>query len=208
MCLIVHLPAGVVVTPKLDKVLNEAVFINSDGYGIMSYEHKRPVIHKGLDMDKGIEKFLSIPSKYPRAMHLRYGTHGPKSVKNCHPFPSHTWFMMHNGVFKEYAKDKDKSDSKLFAENFGRIILKYPPEDFEVFLQSYCGWDNRLLLMSDKGEFRRVGVWYEENGMWYSNILNLKDHTYLHSLKRLAPNEVKQIIKEDPDYILALISRS
>lgn len=207
MCLIMQVPAGKVIDQPLESILRTAGKGNPDGYGFMYFD-KKPIVEKGLATGVGINKFLQINPKFERAIHFRWGTHGATTLANCHPFPMHTWYMMHNGVFPEFAQDKTVSDSKMFAKHLGANLIRWKSVKLEEFLKTYCGWNNRLLLMSDVGKMTRIGVWHMEEGVWLSNTYSTSLFTLPTELKELSPESAKQFIVQNPNYVLSLIANT
>jgi predicted glutamine amidotransferase len=181
MCAIIETPAGVIMEAEK---LEAACDTNDDGYGVMYVDPETGILvaeqflfATGAEQAKHlIEKMAQLENVHA-VFHVRYGTHGTRSLENTHPFKvvskeecGRDIWLMHNGVINitsDDPADKDKSDTRIFAEYILRPMLLAAPglmmlHAFNQLVQEYCT-GSRLLLMNDLGQVARVGEW-QKNG--------------------------------------------
>lgn len=183
MCIILYNENG----KKLDKNRLETAYNNNPhGYGVMWNEGGRVNTVKGLcDFDQ-IWQLTKMLEGTTYALHFRWQTMGDISEARCHPFEVLTkdqhgldLVMMHNGTIFSLPKDKEKSDTQIFAERFSSKILEKDPEfKFDYFhkIDSAIGLHNKMIFMSsDNRTFfvnKNNGVNIE--GIWYSNTYSFE----------------------------------
>src|SRR5690606_9567304 len=120
--------------------LDAACDYNDDGFGYMYVdpETKELVVKKELFASsalaaRALDSLMDAHAGLDVVYHLRFGTHGARSIANVHPFQvlnkeehGRDVWMMHNGVINiksSAAEDKDKSDTVIFMEYIVRPIL-------------------------------------------------------------------------------------
>jgi predicted glutamine amidotransferase len=181
MCLIIHKPANVKV-PK--DVLQGALHLNEDGYGIMYAKDGKLTVEKSLKASWLVER-LSQLNDLELVIHLRMRTHGKVDLDNCHPFTvTDDIGMVHNGIIKDYG-DIDTSDTSEFVTTILKPMLStsseaYGSEAYTKVLERVIGTDNKMILMRSDGKVwslnRCLGLEY--NGVWLSNTYAWKVYTY------------------------------
>ena len=174
MCDILILPPKVNV--PYDKLEN-VVWNNPDGYGLLVHKQGNLVPHKELPQGgtdpKVIDKLLRDNEKYTRYLHLRWKTEGQISFDNCHPFLVYSdkdrdVYFMHNGTLYEYkakSQTDQRSDSRIFAEEILTPLLKstkgdYSSEIIKTTISKFWGLtgNNRGLIVSNKSDPLIIGL--------------------------------------------------
>ena len=101
MCLLTFLPPDV--QPDLSALINGAA-VNDDGHGFAVVTHGRLLVQHGMHAEAMIAAFAAARRAHPQGpalFHSRLGTHGARTVANCHPFPvggDDRTVIAHNGV--------------------------------------------------------------------------------------------------------------
>lgn len=180
MCILIHKPAGVTVEQEW---LEDFYRTNDDGFGFMYAEGGTLHIMKKTGT---VQQFVAAWNRVVDKeciVHLRMKTHGKIDYENTHPYPIITrkeggpiW-MAHNGVLRTgNSKDKDKSDTWHFINDFLRPLLKRDPHllqepAFCNLLEETIGDSNRFAFLDAAGRstiiHRAEGV--EWRDMWLSN---------------------------------------
>lgn len=175
MCLIIKKPANVAIGMAL---IEQAIFQNKDGWGIMWAENGAVNTVKGF----GIEELLAainLPSFCASEgfVHFRWGTSGLINDENCHPFRvTNNIYMMHNGVFNVTTPHKDMSDTWHFVKYYLRpMLVAYPTrfldsdwiKDLEYFVGS-----NKVVILNSDGNSGIVNekMWHKRDGLLLSNL--------------------------------------
>lgn len=183
MCIIIHKPAGKVIS---EKDIISAATRNSHGFGYMYYnaETKKVVAHKQLFKDpKDLLPFFKSQEHLEVVYHMRVRTQGATDQARCHPFQilsrkknAFDMFYMHNGTIHKVKEEGDESDTQAFVRQFLRPILKQKPAliktpAFQAMVTDYIGQYSKLVFMMDNGEIIKInekgGKTYD--GMWVSN---------------------------------------
>lgn len=197
MCIIMYAPSKVKI-PKND--LENAFEYNSDGAGVMYYDHDGNVHYKkGFDKFENLWKFWdSLDESLPRAVHCRIATSGKVSTKTCHPFPitekvedmgevegvSKNGCLMHNGIFQRYTPNNgmlcDYSDSMYYT---AKVI--YPIRDIimnEGVLRLLQDMTSRVLLFLPKFRILKFGSWEQDktDKFYASNDTYLDKYQYYY----------------------------
>lgn len=147
----------------------------------MGMAHELKEIYK-THLDMGI----------PFVFHLRNATAGDRVLENCHPYqvlsidnddPIDLW-MFHNGTMRNAWIDKSKSDSRNFAEDHLRGLLRERPsmlyeEGFRRFLATMI--ENNKLIFIDNRERVSVinhdlGSYHPSTGVWLSTKDNIQPY--------------------------------
>lgn len=192
MCLIVDRPAGVKF-PE-DK-LATAIEQNSDGWGFAIFDRGKVEIQKGFD-PKGTDpdvvlKKMDELKDHRVILHIRFKTHGPKRLENCHPFPiwydrpdnAYQVYLFHNGVLSDFGYDKEnRVDSDLFGQQVVKPLLERSAmfmgdancldDPFaKQVMTKYAGAGNRLVLVDTLGNVLHINKesGTEIEGSWCSN---------------------------------------
>ena len=110
----------------------------------------------------------------PFIIHFTIGTHGEKTVYNCHPFyVNKNLVFIHNGIIQGVGTDVKKSDTQLFNDK----VLKRLPKGWESndaireLISNYIGY-SKLVFLNVAGDVyivnEKLGNWLD--GIWYSNM--------------------------------------
>lgn len=180
MCLLCFVPPKE--WPK-KKHLKTACRNNPDGFGFAIAVGSEIIVRKSMDSNELIEEFYDLRSDNkdcPALFHARLATHGSKNLDNCHPFAvtgDEQIIMAHNGILPVLMdKDKVRSDTKIFAEDYMTKMGVESLDDqigFDI-IQEYCS-GNKLVFLNASNKLKYQ--WYivnETNGVyekkvWYSN---------------------------------------
>ena len=173
MCLLIVKPKGVVVPADNLRHANKR---NSHGIGMAWIEDG--VIHmwKALEaerIEEAVEKAAEL-EPFDAIIHLRFATHGEKTIDNVHPFfanEAQTVAMAHNGILR-IPTTKEISDSRMFANE---VLARFSDhwwrsEVVRVFVENGIGGDRVAILTVEDGPvvFNR-SRWSTEGGVLYSN---------------------------------------
>ncbi len=203
MCVIINNPSGKALSVAK---LYTAFVNNPHGVGIMWHEKGQVHTIKALMRFNDFMDLHEALIDVPHAIHFRWRTAGDTSDDRCHPFPVFTrerdgfdLYMMHNGTFNRFAgKDKEKSDTQLFAENLREGIQAWnrPLDVLHPMvlhkIGKTIGGGNKILFMGSGGLTSIVNSesgWFEtEDGpmtfhtfdgsgelTWYSNKYSFID---------------------------------
>lgn len=178
MCVIIALGADQ--TVPFGRLRN-AVLNNPHGFGIVTTDRGKLSVFKkfkeeGNDPEQVAKELDKRAKAEMRYLHLRYRTRGSNSKENTHPFTvfkrdGHHIEFMHNGTLTKNVNfsDTEKSDTRQFAENFLVPVLskwhgEKGPADIEdphleSWLESFFGYNNRGLLISNKLDPLFLGKW-------------------------------------------------
>ena len=181
MCLLTFFPAGVL--PDAAALLNGA-YLNDDGHGFAIVAGDRIIVRRGLDAERLVEAFATQRRQHrdgPALFHSRFGTHGDRSVDNCHPFPvggDPRTVLAHNGILPTIvrpSKGDPRSDTRIAAEDFlplfgplrlRRVRLRFErwmtPNNLMVILTVDRRFKQRAYILNEQ-----YGIW--DGGIWYSN---------------------------------------
>lgn len=178
---------------------------NRDGFGLCYVEGERTEdgklvrpgrikVVKSMGVASELKDiFQKHTSENPQAafiVHLRNATLGDKTEENCHPYQilsiddgdAIDLVMMHNGTIRDVQVDKAKSDSRNFAENHLRGLLRGRPsmmyeEGFRYFLCSLLG-TNKLMFMDNRERVSiinyELGSLHPATGIWMSTRDNVQ----------------------------------
>lgn len=167
---------------------------NNDGFGLAYVEGERNEqgklikpgrvkLVKSMGMAYELKEIFAkqLEKKVPFLFHLRNATAGEKNLENCHPYQILNiddgdpidLFMFHNGTMRNAWVQKDKSDSRCFAEIHLRGILRERPsmmyeDGFRYFLSTMID-GNKLMFLDNRervsiinyelGSIQPSGVW-------------------------------------------------
>lgn len=189
MCVIVHKERGKDLPS--DEIIGKCFGRNPDGSGILLHRKGTKVIeiHKGfmkVDDFKSALKDLNVDKDDDVVMHFRITTSGGTSQENCHPFPISTKVedlkalrinvsraFVHNGVLGSGDEKLKISDTQCFV----RDVMARPEvsdhlenEEVQKIIGNMAGNQRFFVADAEKDIFKRFGTWYEDNGLWYSNL--------------------------------------
>jgi len=192
MCLIIDRPAGIKF-PE-DK-LEAAIEQNSDGWGFAVFDRGKIEIIKGFDSNGTnpdvVMRKMDELKDHRLIVHLRFKTHGPKRLENCHPFP--IWYdrpdnayqvhLFHNGVISDFGYDREnRVDSDLFGQEIVKPLLErssmfmgeanaLSDPFLKKIITKYAGSGNRLVLVDTLGNVLHINKesGTEVEGSWCSN---------------------------------------
>lgn len=148
-------------------------YINTDYLGV-----KRIKVYKSMSFNSFYHKYeraVRLNPESPFLIHFRIATHGTVDKFNCHPFfINHNTVFIHNGIISGVTKDKEKSDTQMFNEEFlqhidATLLTKDGPVKrlIEKFVVG-----SKLVIMNVEGDVQiyneSSGNW--QDGCWYSNF--------------------------------------
>lgn len=190
MCVIVHKERGKDIPS--DEIIEKCFQKNPDGSGILLHRAgtKTLEIHKGymkLDDFKKVLKELNVNQDDDLIMHFRITTSGGTSPENCHPFPisnkvddlkstriNTTRGFVHNGVLGKGDDILKISDTQVFIKDIisrEEISDHLDNEEIQKIIKKFSDTGQRFFIAdAEKDLFKRFGIWYEDNGIWYSNL--------------------------------------
>ena len=177
MCIIMYAPSKVKISKEN---LKNAFEYNSDGAGVMYYDHQGNVHYKkGFDKFKNLWAFWdSLDDSLPRAVHCRIATSGKIATKTCHPFPitdkvenmgeaegiSENGCLMHNGIFSNYTPADGMKNSYSDSMYYTAKVI-YPLRDIimnEGVLRLLQEMTSRVLLFLPKFRILKFGSWEQD----------------------------------------------
>jgi hypothetical protein len=172
---------------------------NDDGFGWAIHCNDHIIVGRFMDAKEAIDTFMTFRELDPSRMsmfHARIGTHGSRSLLNCHPFvvpnehktearvPSHDGISVvtgtvlgHNGILPVNMPKHDfRSDTRFFVEE-------------ELPKRSRTLWDNewkvarlekwmsgsKFVVLTTEPQYKRGGyivngkLGHWEDGTWWSN---------------------------------------
>ncbi len=138
---------------------------NKDGAGVAwAYDNKLHLEKGFFTFDDFWKAYKQIPNDAPLLCHFRKSTHGPRDIKNCHPWRiDENHALIHNGILKfviEMLKPIFKHNPRMWQEPWMKTLL-----------ENYIGIGNKCAILSNMGEYlilrEEHGIW--DNGVWYSN---------------------------------------
>jgi glutamine amidotransferase len=172
LCIAIVAPAGKVVEPQTLVTCNSG---NPDGAGFAYIKDGKVELSKGFfKIGEFIPAYQKIAEQYgkdnPMLIHFRIATEGKINKANCHPFRIKGGALIHNGMLWGTAGglEAEFSDTRTFATRMHNElrydVVKASIEELTQAVQ----W-NKLAMLYDNGEYVRIGKWYEDQGIWYSN---------------------------------------
>lgn len=195
MCVIIIKQKGKQVPQEVAKT---SARINRDGLGIIWLDTFEVTYHKSSE-------YKLLNTERPFIAHFRYATIGAINKENTHPFRcgnnKQEWLMM-NGTIRGLG-NFHKSDSRILAENLGRI----PRHKWKKELEQY---DSRFVTINTHSRTYQIynkDLWIQKDGVWYSKDNVLEDnlvavygtlkkgysnyHSYLTKSKHIGKGETK-----------------
>src|SRR5919197_328019 len=117
----------------------------------------------------------------PALFHSRFGTHGKRTIDNCHPFPiggDNRTVMAHNGILPavvQPAKGDPRCDTRIAAEDFLPLLGPLRARRTRLRLQQWMTPRNKIVILTVDQRFKdrayilneEAGIW--DGGIWYSN---------------------------------------
>jgi len=190
MCIIIAKKRGVEYG-DISESIRESAYFNSDGGGFALKRDGEQIImlDKGFfDAEVLIKKLetLKIKENDELMIHLRFATHGPANMRNCHPFVVHhdreearlisgmveDMVVTHNGVLNKYTFDTDVvSDTcnfvtKLMGNKHVKNMVRETPETFEDLFEDSIEGDKLAIMYPDKEMYLvNEHKFIEENGV-------------------------------------------
>ena len=152
---------------------------NLDGGGFVYLnEDEEFVIHKALKLDELKTLWKEHHDKHgdysPFLLHFRAASQGDVTLENCHPFlPNPKTALIHNGTIYKVSSTKEKSDTRVFAEEF----LSKLPHNFlanksiMTMMDDFLGKNNKIAFLSNDGKFSITNLsdWKLHNDVHFSN---------------------------------------
>lgn len=172
MCIALVVPAGKIVKSE---TLVECFNGNPHGMGMAYINNGKVEMSKGFfKIGEFIPAYKEKAARFgdynPMLLHFRIATQGKINGQNCHPFPIKGGALVHNGSLwhKRGGITLEKSDTREFAErmynNLSYDVVKAALPEISEALE----W-NKIAMLYDDGRYIRLGKWYEDDGIWYSN---------------------------------------
>jgi hypothetical protein len=162
----------------LDTIQNEKYY-NKDGSGIAYIEDNKIMILKSFDYDVIESKVRELEDTNKRfIVHFRMTTAGTNSIENIHPFKiNDNLVMFHNGTIKAFKGNKDKSDTRLFAEYLRGLgvetlqdIITIKADIIQLIGTTY----DKLVFMDNLGNIEIIndylGTYSEQGNLWSSSV--------------------------------------
>ena len=182
MCLLTKQDAGTIFD---DNFLIGVYSANPDGIGVMWAE--KDVLYTVKHVPKDFAEFKAFFDEHINGRectwHARWRTHGDINTEMVHPYEvlsqeeGYPLYLMHNGVLHTgNAKDKTKSDTWHFIQDYLRPMLLKNPEffltdAFKDLIENFIGDGNKFALLDAYGN--RVTIneqeFVEYNGALLSN---------------------------------------
>lgn len=176
MCIAIAKPAGMAITKK---ILKQCFDSNPDGAGFCVEIDGKLVINKGYFT---FEDFYAayLPYEELKALiHFRIRTHGQTDAENCHPFfITDNVAFIHNGIISDVPHHKDKSDTRMFKEqyllpivqNYGQQALTSPI--ISRLIEKFIGGSKFVFMVKGQEDFiiynKSMGNLSKEQ-IWFSN---------------------------------------
>lgn len=183
MCMLSYIPPNV--QPDAAELFNGADQ-NPDGHGWAIVDAARKVIsiQKFMNADQAVETFIAARKSNatgPALFHSRIATSGLVDITGVHPFrvgDDNRTVVGHNGILFHPAKGSRRSDTRIFAEDV--MPLRFANLDRSKTmrkLQRYCGYGNKLVILTVNPLRQRhgyivnekAGYWSGKSGAWHSN---------------------------------------
>lgn len=176
MCLALFRPrGGSVLTFDL---FRHAAQAHPHGMGAMfaTPDTKLRVVHELSDVDRFFHALAEAnDGRWPLAVHFRQATHGTKTIDNCHPFLIQDGLLgvMHNGVISRVENHKERSDTRIFAEEYLECLGAewYRSKNGVKMVSDFVGFNNKLIVLDAHGNHAIINesAGVIEDGVWYSN---------------------------------------
>lgn len=228
MCIIIVKNSGIDLPDK--EILKRCWNKNPHGAGFMFNNNNKIIIKKGfMSYENFYENLLRNDKQYRLknqsvVFHFRISTSGLIDKGNCHPYPltNDSIYLRktnlrcsigiaHNGIIQEYNhKDSVLNDTQLFIKNIIYDLISntkigyYKSEVFKKIMESMID-DSRLAIMNGNGEVVKIGRWYEENGLFFSNIgykNNSEVRTSIQKKIKLFDNELKYFDNDENGFFI------
>lgn len=189
MCVIVHKERGKDLPSS--EVIEKCFRRNPDGSGILLHRKgtKTIEIHKGfmkVDDFKEALKDLNVCKDDDLVMHFRITTSGGTSKENCHPFPISSSVddlkalrinvskaFVHNGVLGKGDEKLKISDTQCFVRDVmsrDEVSNHLENEEVQKVIEKMAESQRFFVADAEKDVFKRFGTWYEDGGLWFSNL--------------------------------------
>ncbi len=195
MCVIIVKKSGIDLPNK--STLEACWKRNPHGAGFMFNDDDYVIIRKGfMNFDEFYLRLKTANEFYhlkERAVviHFRISTSGLVDKGNCHPFPISNsnddlrntsivtkLGIAHNGIIQNYnGKSKLLNDTQLFIKNdlFELYSLNnkfYLNEVFQSMIKKLID-ESKMVLLDNTGKMIKIGKWYEDDGLFFSNLNHL-----------------------------------
>ena len=180
MDLIISKPLGATIPSEH---IRAARSLYEHGFGIMFVEHDKVQVIKGrFELDE-VEQLIGLYDRHELVCHFRYCTSGAINDENCQPLKVLSrddgdpldLYVVHDGILHSVHVDHERSDSRVFANDYLRPLLRKNPdllfrEDFQSLLSKAVGTNNKLIFMDHTGRTIAINEasGFREDGMWYS----------------------------------------
>lgn len=167
-------------------------------------------VHKGQRLS-ALQSILPQAQGLSYVLHLRFATHGDRSVDNTHPFRvTRDMWLAHNGIVPVAITNERMSDTWHFARLLTELSTTDPKwlADTDAFRDDVGDWigpGNKIAFLRADGKIiianEQQGSW--EGARWYSNTYSIKDDDYdwkwyRHYRKSPKPEAVTTTIFKTP----------
>lgn len=173
MCVIVIDPEG----KDLDfSILKLGIERNPDGWGLTYISDGKLWTSKGFGF-KGAKKAWIRAKGHSRVFHARVGTHGTKTIENCHPFNCSTAVearvFFHNGTVGIPRFNPGMCDSWHVAQ----LLKQFPTDEITLKnLGEYAEKEHSRFVLMTPEKVRWWGKgWLTRDGVHYSNASCLSE---------------------------------
>lgn len=176
MCLI--LDWGPDVAPPTAGVLRRAARENPDGWGVVATLGRRTRVTRGFSAGALVQAVDRATAEGAHVtVHVRWATHGPRSIENTHPVVVHAggrrYYVVHNGVCRvSTAAASQRTDTWHYAHGTIAPVLAAGGLDALGSLDRdlALGW-SRILVIGEGGRRAHVGGRgvVLPSGVWASN---------------------------------------
>lgn len=197
MCVIIASHTGAIPS---DEVMYRSKKDNPHGWGLMYLQCGELKVLKGMNTyDLDIKSVEGLPY----VLHLRWATHGPKVIANCHPFEvTKDLYMAHNGVLDNVEITNPwRSDSAHFAVKLAEMGLDpdhIQDDNVRKYLGDLIGYRNKLAFMDSGGRItlinEELGTW--DGGVWHSNEISLNETRHWEEEARYLDKKLAEITAE------------
>lgn len=178
MCILIYTPSGETIP---EQHLVEACKNNPDGFGWAIVTPDTILVARSMIAEEAISSYLEWREKepsYPSLFHARIATHGTTDLSNCHPFHvgNARTVLAHNGIIGHLPDEKERSDTRIFAEDWlpELGIETLDDKDEVTQLEKFIGYSKMVVLTIEPSMQRWSYILNEELGdwdkdIWYSN---------------------------------------
>ena len=152
-----------------EETLRRSSEINADGLGVVWLDTFKVSYHKSSE-------WRELLTDRPFIAHFRYATVGKVCLENTHPFvcgKNKNELLMMNGTIKGLGS-KDKTDSRVLAENLGKIDRSLWKAELEQHTSRFVTINTKTksfqIYNRDLYTYKD-GVWYSKDNVLQGNVV-------------------------------------